>query len=465
MTPPGLPTQAGLFSLEGLNLRSLFWRILASFWLAITLVAGLSIGMGHMLNQDAWILSRHPGLNTLAKNWAERYEKMGPEAAQQYLEQRKRRYHIDTQVLNEAGEAVVPGTFPRRAAVFEERQGNDHRPLPWRRLTEEYTSASSGETYLLIYRIPHPELDAWHRDSLIWPLSALSIALVVLTLFSLLVTLSITRPLSRLRGAVHDLGQTTYQQNSLARLSNRRDEFGVLATDFNRMGARLQSLIGSQRQLLRDVSHELRSPLARLRIALALAERASPEEREKLWPRLTRECDRLEALISEILVLARVDADNASAEDIDLSALLKTLQKDAQLGAPDQLVQLSAAPDLQLKGWPTMIERAVDNLLRNAQRFNPQGQPIELAAQRQGERILISVRDHGPGVDAEHLSQLGEPFYRAPGQTAQGHGLGLAIARRAAERHGGSLTLANHPDGGFIASIDLPLEPGVVTPA
>lgn len=108
-----------------------------------------------------------------------------------------------------------------------------------------------------------------------------------------------------------------------------------------------------------------------------------------------------------------------------------------------------------------MIERALDNLLRNAQRFNPPGLPIEMHAQRQGERIVISVRDHGPGVDAEHLNQLGEPFYRAPGQTAQGHGLGLAIARRAAERHGGSLILANHPEGGFIASLDLPLEPGV----
>ncbi|MBS7675382.1 hypothetical protein KIN13_18390, partial [Vibrio cholerae] len=96
-------------------------------------------------------------------------------------------------------------------------------------------------------------------------------------------------------------------------------------------------------------------------IALALAERASPEEREKLWPRLTRENDSLEALISEILVLARVDADNASAEDIDLNPLLKALQKDAQLGAPDQVVQLHTESDLYLKGWPTMIERAVDN--------------------------------------------------------------------------------------------------------
>jgi two-component system OmpR family sensor kinase len=436
-------------------LRSLFWRILASFWLAIALVAGLSILLGHMLNQDAWILSRHPGLNTLAKTWTQRYEQKGPESAQHFLEHRKRHYNIDVQVLNESGDAVVPGTFPRRAAAFEARRHNDDRRLPWRRLTEEYTSPETGETYLLIYRIPHPELDAWHRDSLLWPLSALGIALVVLTLFSLLVTLSITRPLSRLRGAVHDLGQTTYQQNSLARLASRRDEFGVLANDFNRMGSRLQSMIASQRQLLRDVSHELRSPLARLRIALALAERAEPEQREALWPRLTRECDRLEALISEILVLARVDAEQSRAEPVDLDALLQSLHKDAQLSAPEQDIQLQLEPGLSLQGWPTLIERAVDNLLRNAVRFNPQGQAIEISAWRDNDRIVISVRDHGPGVAEEYLAQLGEPFFRAPGQSAAGHGLGLAIARKAAERHGGSLTLENHPQGGFIARLEL----------
>ncbi|MCU7645114.1 sensor histidine kinase [Pseudomonas piscis] len=446
-------------------MRSLFWRVLASFWLAIALVAGLSILLGHMLNQDAWILSRHPGLNNLAEQWTQTYEEQGEDAAQEILQQRKRQYHIDVQVLNESGDPVVRGTFPRRAAAFEARQNNDDRRLPWRRLTAEYTSPRTDDTYLFIYRIPHPELNAWHRDSLTWPLSALAIALVVLTLFSLLVTLSITRPLSRLRGAVHDLGQTTYQQNSLARLANRRDEFGVLARDFNRMGSRLQGLIGSQRQLLHDVSHELRSPLARLRIALALAERAAPQEREQLWPRLGRECDRLEALISEILVLARVDADNASAEQVDLNALLLALQKDAQLACSEQLVQIEAQPQLQIRGWPTLLERALDNLLRNAQRFNPAGQPIEVQARRQGERILISVRDHGPGAPEEYLAQLGEPFFRAPGQSAAGHGLGLAIARRAAERHGGSLILDNHAQGGFIATLELPLVPGALVQA
>jgi signal transduction histidine kinase len=438
----------------------LFWRILASFWLAIALVAGLSILLGHMLNQDAWILSRHPGLHKLPEKLTQIYEDQGDGAAQDFLQGLKRKYHIDVQVLNDSGEAVIPGTFPPRAAAFEARQKDDPRQLPWRRLTSEYTSPKTNETYLLIYRIPHPELDAWHRESLMWPLSALGIALVVLTLFSLLVTLSITRPLSRLRGAVHDLGQTTYQQNSLAQLANRRDEFGVLANDFNRMGARLQSLIGSQRQLLRDVSHELRSPLARLRIALALAERAEPAEREKYWPRLTRECDRLEELIGEILALARLDADMGSATPVDLSGLLHHLKAETEMSSTEHTVAVHVEPDVQLQGWPNVLERALDNLLRNALRFNPAGQPIELSARHQGDGLCISVRDHGPGVGAEHLAQLGEPFYRAPNQTAPGYGLGLAIAKRAAEKHGGTLVLENHPQGGFVASVVVPHELG-----
>jgi len=436
--------------------RSLFWRIFASFWLAIVLVAGLSMLLGRVLNQDAWILSQHPALQGVPENWVRIYEREGQQAAQDYLEQRKRDFHIDTQVLDDNGNALIQGTFPRRAAAFEKRQHDDPRRLPWRRITADYTSPS-GETYLFIYRIPHPELDNWHRGSLLWPLSALFIALVVLTALSLLLTLSITRPLGQLRGAVHDLGQAAYQQHTLARLANRRDEFGVLAGDFNRMGERLQDLITSQRQLLRDVSHELRSPLARLRIALALAERAGPEERAKLWPRLERECDRLEALISEILALARMDANLGAAQPVEIAALLNNRQEEAQLNEAEQTVTVEVEPGLTLAGWPDMLERALDNLLRNALRFNPAGQAIELRAEREGEQVRLSVRDHGPGVLPEHVARLGEPFFRAPEQSAPGHGLGLAIARRAAERHGGTLELANHADGGFVASLVLPV--------
>src|SRR5690606_9935139 len=195
-------------------MRSLFWRIFASFWLAVALVAGLSMLLGRALDQDNWILNRHPATRDLAELWTQLYERNGPEAAQQFLEKRKQRFRINTQVLNEEGQALVYGTFPPRAAAFEARHEDPHR-LPWRRLTEEYHSPATGEVYLFIYRIPHPEMMEWRRQSLFWPLSALAIALVVLTAISLLLTLSITRPLGRLRGAVHDLGQTAYQQNSL----------------------------------------------------------------------------------------------------------------------------------------------------------------------------------------------------------------------------------------------------------
>lgn len=436
-------------------MRSLFWRIFATFWLAIALVAGLSLLLGQALNQDSWILAHHPGVRHVARQWSQVFEHDGAEAAQDYLERHRHRRHVDVQVLDDSGEPLVRGTFPPRAAAFEARQ-HDRKHLPWRRLAEEYRSPDSERTYLFIYRIPHPELAAWHRDNLLWPLSALLIAGVVLSALSILLTLSITRPLDRLRGAVHDLGQTAYQQHSLARLGRRRDELGTLARDFNRMGARLQDLIGSQRQLLRDVSHELRSPLARLRVALALAERAGDEERARLWPRLAQECDRLEALIGEILVLARVDAESSKAQPVALDGLLAKLREDARLLAPQQEIRLQAEAGLQLSGWPELLERALDNLLRNALRFNPPGQPLEIGARRSGELLVLTVRDHGPGVAEEHLARLGEPFFRAPGQASAGHGLGLAIARRAAQRHGGRLVLANHPDGGFVARLELP---------
>ena len=170
-----------------------------------------------------------------------------------------------------------------------------------------------------------------------------------------------------------------------------------------------------------------------------------------------RECDRLEALISEILALARLDAAPGAASPVEVPRLLASLQSNAQLGAPGQSVELTTVSDVELLGWADMLERALDNLLRNALRFSPPGKAVQLSARRAGDRLLLEVRDHGPGVDPQILPRLGEPFFRAPGQSAPGHGLGLAIARRAAERHGGRLLLDNHPDGGLLATIELPL--------
>lgn len=434
-------------------MRSLFWRVLGAFWLALVLMGALTYLLVRMFNQDNWILDHHPGLKDFATTWLSLYESGATEPALYFLQQQKHRYRIETQILDENGVSLTKGLSPRSLAM-EAKRGDKH--LPWRRITQEVTG-QNGQSYLFVYRIAHSELGAWQRNNGLRPASALMIALLVLTLMSLLLTLSITRPLNRLRNAVHDLGQTSYQKDDLSQLARRRDELGVLAADFNYMGQRLQGLIKSQRQLLRDVSHELRSPLARLQIALALAERGSPEEQAALWPRLHLECERLDALINEILTLARLDQVQESRQIIAMDELLDRLKADAALLHPEQRIEVLGAEGCCYLGWPDLLQRALDNLLRNALRFNPQSQPIQLEVKQHAECLTISVRDHGPGVSEEWLEQLSDNFFRVPGQAQQGYGLGLAIAKRAIEQHAGQLSFKNHPEGGFVATIRLPL--------
>lgn len=434
-------------------MRSLFWRILGAFWLALGLMGALTYLLVRLFNQDDWILNHHPGLKDFAPAWLSLYESGPIEPALYYLQQQKRRYRIETQVFDDNGLSLGK-TLSSRSQAWEAKREMQH--LPWRRITQEITD-SNGRSYLFIYRIAHSELGAWQRNNGLRPLSALAITLLVLTAMSLLLTLSITRPLNRLRDAVHDLGETTYQKDDLSQLAKRRDELGVLAADFNNMGQRLQGLIKSQRQLLRDVSHELRSPLARLQVALALAERGNEEQREALWPRLHLECERLNGLIDEILTLARLDQVQAPKQAIPIDDLLHKLRDDATLLMPEQRIEISGAQGCSYLGWPELLQRALDNLLRNALRFNPQSQPIQIKVSQQATQLTLSIRDYGPGVSDEWLSQLGESFFRVPGQAQQGYGLGLAIAKRSIEQHGGRLTFSHHAEGGFIATVQLPL--------
>lgn len=429
-------------------MRSLFWRVFGAFWLALLLMGGLTYLLVRIFNQDDWILNQHPGLKHFAVNWLEHYESGDTRSAVEYIRQQRKKYRIETQVLDAAGMPLELGLTPRTIPPSPRR--SMHRSM-WRTITQEVTG-SHEQDYLFVYRIARSELSGIGLR----PWGALLIVFLVLTLMSVLLTLSITRPLNRLRHAVHDLGQTSYQKDSLKRLAKRGDELGVLAADFNRMGQRLQGLIESQRQLLRDVSHELRSPLARLQIALALAERGSASQQAELWPRLHLECARLDGLIDEILTLARLDQEQTEKQSISINELLSKLKEDAELLAPEQRLNIKQTKNINCQGWPSLLHRALDNLLRNALRFNPVGQAVEVTAEQTADTVMIQIRDQGPGVDEEYLSQLGNSFFRVPGQQQQGYGLGLAIAKRAIEQHGGQLQFSNHSAGGFIASVTLP---------
>lgn len=438
----------------GLIMRSLFWRVLGAFWLALILTGLLTFLLTRLLNQDAWIQQQHPGFAKLAEQWLVLYEQNKWLEAQQSLQNVRQKYRISIQVFDETGQLIAATS--RRQDSFRGRGDSHHPPSEkLRRLTQEISS-KEGDTFLFVYRIPQNELAKWQLGHRFGPLVMMFVAFIVLTLISLLLTFSITRPLMRLRHAVHELGETAYQQTHLAKLAKRKDELGMLAADFNKMGQRLQNLLTSQRQLLRDVSHELRSPLARLQVGIALAERASKEKQEALWPKLTLECQRLDALIDEILVLARLEQEAPNQEKIELCELLQELENSCELLSPDQKIKINCPKPIDLYLAKNLLQRALNNLLGNALRFNPVGYPIEVNVSQQDQQLVISIRDYGTGVSEDLLTKITQPFTRAPNQEGEGYGLGLTITERAIEQLGGKLILANHPEQGFIAKIQLP---------
>lgn len=198
-----MPTyNVGIYFLKVIFVRSFFWRIFLSFWLAIIITVSLTILFSRFFNQDTWILNRLPIVKNVAQQWVEHYESEGIESAREFLQQHQSKYRVDIQILTESGTTLVS---PRHHRAMRGNSNFAHNlpppsPMPqWRQITQEYTSKQTGNSYLFIFRIPNSELTAWQRESIWRPVSGITITLIVLTIFSILLTISITRPLKKLR--------------------------------------------------------------------------------------------------------------------------------------------------------------------------------------------------------------------------------------------------------------------------
>jgi two-component system sensor histidine kinase CpxA len=284
------------------------------------------------------------------------------------------------------------------------------------------------------------------------------VAVVIFALVSLLLARMLTRQLRPLRQAA--------QRMADGDLSGRvevkgKDEISALSADFNLMAERLNDLLQSQRQLVRDVSHELRSPLARLRVALELAERE--EDRKKALSRIEKEADELECLVTELLSLARLESGQAGLEQqrLRLDELIAKVVIDAQFEAEAEDKKVSYTPEpVTLVGDGVLLRSAVENVIRNAIRHSAPQSEVQVALVREQDGCVIQVRDAGPGVDASQLASMFDPFTRtadARERGSGGFGLGLAIARRAMQIHGGDASARNLPEGGLEVSLRLPL--------
>jgi two-component system sensor histidine kinase CpxA len=240
------------------------------------------------------------------------------------------------------------------------------------------------------------------------------------------------------------------------------DELAVLARDFDAMADQLRANRGAITRLLRDISHELRSPLARMRVALGLA-RQPPADLSRQLDRLEREIERLDSLISQVLKLARLHGTDApfARETFELDEVIEEVVRDANFeGAVKNCrVSLQGTAAAAVNGNRELVRSAIENVLRNAVRYSPQDASVEVSVARAESGVVILIRDQGPGVPEADLERIFEPFYRVAesrDRDTGGEGIGLAITAQVMKAHGGSARAVNDLQGGFEVRLNLP---------
>ncbi|QDF97113.1 sensor histidine kinase [Azoarcus sp. DD4] len=290
--------------------------------------------------------------------------------------------------------------------------------------------------------------------------------LIAIFAIGLLFAWYLSRPIQKLSWALHRIAQGNFETRvSPLMTKNWRDEIIDLGQDFDRMAEQLQRALDSQRALLHDVSHELRSPLTRMQAAIGLL-RQNPELTMTMVSRIEAESEKLDALIEELLTLHRLDAGavQSQRERVDLIDLLQAIVEDAEFeaAASGKTITLEAGEPFISEVHGELIYRAFENVIRNAVKYSPAGTTTEVNARvTPDDRLEVSVADRGPGVPPELQKRIFDPFFRieAPGRS-RGTGLGLAIAHRTITAHDGIIQVVSREQGGLIFTITLPKRSG-----
>ena len=291
------------------------------------------------------------------------------------------------------------------------------------------------------------------------PSVQIAIALFASLLFSAIFATYLTRPIRHLRRVSTRLAEGDLDARVTPLIGNRNDELSDLGQDFDFMATRVQTLLNAQRQLLHDVSHELRSPVARMRLAVGLAQQ-NPEKLQVALERIERETERLDELLGQILTLARLESNLSrdATEKVSLDELLEEIVKDVgfEAQAQNRNVVFKVEHSAELQGQRELLRRAFENVIRNALKYTAEGTAVEVTLTEDQRKPVVLIRDHGPGIPEPELGKVFQPFYRVPEKDKSqpsGYGLGLAIAKRALEKHAATIELSNAADGGLKARI------------
>jgi signal transduction histidine kinase len=282
-------------------------------------------------------------------------------------------------------------------------------------------------------------------------------------IFCYLVIRYLTKPLNQLGEAAASIAEGRIETRVEPSLTHRQDEIADLARNFDRMAERIDALITGQRRLLGDVSHELRSPLSRLIVALGLvklSEQGATTETAENLERIGLEARKLDTMIGQLLALTRIDSgvDRDRPARFDLANLVQEVANDADFEARAcrRRVAIERADPCTVKGFEELLRSAIENVARNAVRHTAEGTTVEISLQAHDSRASLRLRDYGPGVPESMLADIFLPFRRIANGDSDGAGLGLAIAERAVHVHSGTIRARNAPTGGLIVEIDLP---------
>jgi signal transduction histidine kinase len=271
-----------------------------------------------------------------------------------------------------------------------------------------------------------------------------------------------SRPIRLLRNAFNAAANGKLDTRIAQSMGNRNDELSDLGQNFDNMAERLQNLIESQRRLLHDVSHEVRSPLARLQAATDLMQQ-QPERAIELIPRLQRDAGRIDTLVGELLTLARLDSGitEIANETVDICELIENIAHDARLEADTKhcRINVNLPETMLIKGIHELLYRAIENVVRNAVLHSPEGSQVGIVVTQDvsTQHTTITVTDQGNGVPQSQLESIFKPFFRSGTNSEKsGYGLGLAITQRVVQAHGGNIVAKNTTSGGLEINISMP---------
>jgi len=454
-------------------MKSLFLKIFLSFWLAQALIVALvvvaTVAFRPQTESPFWeFIKEHTAQQLVAA-----YESGGPSGLNRQLDQLNKTFRFQAYLFDDQGKelaARTPPAWAQRLSRGQEPQSVLMQRFSSRRFVTHDVTLDDGRRYLMVAEVPpRPWLPLLRQKPPITGFTILALAVLVSGVVCYFLGRYLTSDVRRLRAATQQLAAGDLSARADAPRGRRRDEIAQLVRDFNTMAGRLQDLVNAQSRLLNDISHELRSPLARLNVALGLAWQRTGPEAHSVLERIETEATRLNELIGRLLTLARLEGgeDGVQRAPIALDELVRDVAKDADFEAQSRQCRVRCViqDETTVLGSPSLLHSAVENVVRNAMRHTLEGTEVEIQLLRESsagkDEAVIRVSDHGPGVPQDSLDKLFRPFYRlddARGRQTGGVGLGLAITERAVRLHGGTVRASNRPEGGLIVEIRLPLE-------